>query len=65
MTMKMSVKKKNTSRKYDINRPRPRHAHECTKCKNLGWFKTMISYIALEETPIRQSLDSVSNSVSA
>ena len=44
MTMKMRLEKKNTSRKYDINRPRPRHAHEYTKCKNLGWFKTMISY---------------------
>ena len=42
MTMKMRLEKKNTSRKYDIKRPR--HAHEYSKCKNLGWFKTMISY---------------------
>ena len=29
----MGLKKKNSSHKYDINRPRPRHAHEYTKCK--------------------------------
>ena len=33
MTMKMTLKKKNTSHKYDINRPRPRHRSEYTKCK--------------------------------
>ena len=32
MTMKMRLKKKNTSHKYDINRPMPRYGHEYTKC---------------------------------
>ena len=31
MTMKMRLKKKNTSHKYDINRPMPRYGHEYTK----------------------------------
>ena len=33
MTMKMRLKKKNTSHKYDISRPKPRHGQEYTKCK--------------------------------
>ena len=33
MTIKMRLKKKNGSPKYDMNRPRPRHGHEYTKYK--------------------------------
>ena len=33
MTMKMKLKIKNGSQRYDINRPRPRHGHKCTKSK--------------------------------
>ena len=29
----MRLEKKNSSHKYDINRPRAKHAHEYTKCK--------------------------------
>ena len=32
MAMKMRLKKKNTSHKYDINRSMPRYGHEYTKC---------------------------------
>ena len=31
MTMKMRLKMKNRSQRYDINRPRPRHGHKYTK----------------------------------
>ena len=33
MTMKMGLKMKNRSHKYDINRPKPRHGHKYTKYK--------------------------------
>ena len=33
MTMKMGLKMKNRSDKYDINRPKPRHGHKYTKYK--------------------------------
>ena len=33
MTVKMRLKKENTSHKYDRNKPRPRHAQKHTKCK--------------------------------
>ena len=33
MTMKMRLKLKNRSYKYDINRPRLRHGHKCTEQK--------------------------------
>ena len=33
MTKKMRLKMKNTSYRYDINRPRPRHGHKYTKHK--------------------------------
>ena len=33
MTMKMRLKMKNRSRRYDINRPRRRHGHKYTKYK--------------------------------
>ena len=32
-TMKMRLKMKNRSHRYDINRPRLRHGHKCTKYK--------------------------------
>ena len=31
--MKMELKMKNRSHKYDINRPKPRHGHKYTKYK--------------------------------
>ena len=31
MAMKMRLKRKNRSHRYDINRPRPRQGHRCTK----------------------------------
>ena len=33
MTMKMRLKMKNRSQRYDIYRPRPRHGHKYTKYK--------------------------------
>ena len=33
MTMKMRLKMKNRSHRYDINRPIPRHGHKYTKYK--------------------------------
>ena len=33
MTMKMRLKMKKRSHRYDINRPRPRNGHKFTKCK--------------------------------
>ena len=33
MTMKMRLKMKNRSSRYDINRPRRRHGHKYTKYK--------------------------------
>ena len=33
MTMKIRVKIKNRSQRYDINRPRPRHGHKYIKYK--------------------------------
>ena len=33
MAMKMGLKMKNRSHKYDINRPKPRHGHKYTKHK--------------------------------
>ena len=33
ITMKMKIKMKNGSQKYDINRPRPRHGHKCSEYK--------------------------------
>ena len=33
MTMKMRLKMKNRSQRYDINRSRPRHGHKYTKYK--------------------------------
>ena len=33
MTMKVRLKMKNRYHRYNINRPRPRHGHKCTKCK--------------------------------
>ena len=33
MTMKMRLKMKNRSSRYDINRPRQRHGHKYTKYK--------------------------------
>ena len=33
MTMKLRLKKKNRSQRYDINRPSPRYGHKYTKCK--------------------------------
>ena len=33
MTMKMRLKMKNRSKRYDINRPRRRHGHKYTKYK--------------------------------
>ena len=33
MTMKMRLKMKNRSSRYDINRPKPRHGHKYTKYK--------------------------------
>ena len=33
MTMKMTLKMKNRSHRYDIIRPKPRHGHKYTKYK--------------------------------
>ena len=33
MTMKLRLKMKNRSQRYDINRPSPRYGHKYTKCK--------------------------------
>ena len=33
MSMKMTLKMKNRSHRYDINRPRSRHGHKYTKYK--------------------------------
>ena len=33
MTMKMTLKMKNRSHRYDIIRPKPRHGHKNTKYK--------------------------------
>ena len=33
MTMKMRLKTTNKSRRYDINRLRPKHGHKCAKYK--------------------------------
>ena len=33
MAMKITLKMKNTSQGYNINRPRPRHGPKCTKYK--------------------------------
>ena len=33
MAMKMRLKMKNGSHRYDINRPRPRHEQKHPKCK--------------------------------
>ena len=44
MSMKMRLKTKNRSRRYDINRPKPRHGHKYTKYKkclrilNIDWY---------------------------
>ena len=32
--MKMKMKMKNRSHRYDINRPRSRYGHKCSKYKN-------------------------------
>ena len=31
--MKMNVKKKNRPHRYNMNKPRSRHGHKCSKCK--------------------------------
>ena len=33
MAIKMGLIMKSRSQRYDMNRPRPRHAHKCTKYK--------------------------------
>ena len=33
MTMKLRLKMKNRSQRYDINRPSPRYGHKYTQCK--------------------------------
>ena len=41
MTMKMRLKMKSRSQRYDINRPRPRHGQKNTKYK-MGLSKMMV-----------------------
>ena len=38
MTIKMRLKMKNTSQRYDINRPMPRHGHKYTKYNNVSQY---------------------------
>ena len=55
MAIKMMLKKKNRSPKYDMNRPRPRHGHEYTK------YKMFLNIMMLE--CIKQHLGNVWSSI--
>ena len=46
MTMKMRLKMKNRSHRYDINRTRPIHGHKYTKHKI--WLYVLSNYVTFE-----------------
>ena len=46
--MKMEMKMKNRSHRYDINRPRSRHEHKCSKCKKC---LSMVMLICIKQHP--------------
>ena len=48
MTMKMSLKMKNRSHRYDINRPRLRHGHKYAKYK---MFHSIVIVICIKQHP--------------